>query len=179
MSYKGDDEQLIPASTSLTVQTATPGATMTSIATDILKWKHLPLPVRHCHKFKDTSITEPLISVPQVAINGYSTLMTPYNATIYDGNWKPVLRGDFNRHRRSYTIPLQQHAMTTRNHKPTPTRGNNRAQAMTAHQARDTPALIQFHHATAGFPTTGAWKAAVNKGFYIGWPGLTTERITK
>ena len=171
MSYKGDDEQLIPTSKSLTVQTATPGATMTSVATDILKWKHLPLPARLCHKFDDSTITEPLISVPQLAINGYSTLMTPYDATIYDGSWNPVLHGDFNRQRRSYTIPLEQHTMTADNHKP--------QFAMTAHQVRDTPALIQFHHATAGFPTTGTWKAAVNKGFYIGWPGLTTERITK
>ena len=148
---------------------------MTSAATDILKWKHLPLPVRHCHKFDDATITEPLISVPQLAINGYSTLMTPYNATIYDGSWKPVLHGNFNRLRRTYTIPLEQHAMTARDYT---TRGGL-PKAHLAYQSRDVPALIQFHHASAGYPTTGAWTTAVKKGYYVGWPGLTAERITK
>ena len=105
--------------------------------------------------------------------------MTPYNATIYDGSWTPVLQGKFNRQLRSYSIPLEQ-SMTVPSYITTdPTDTTHPHTAKSAYQSKDVPALIQFHHASAGFPTTGAWKAAVKKGYYIGWPGLTTDRITK
>jgi hypothetical protein len=36
-----------------------------------------------------------------------------------------------------------------------------------------TPALIQYLHATAGYPVKSTWLAAIKRGFYHSWPGLT------
>ena len=37
--------------------------------------------------------------------------------------------------------------------------------------------LIQYHHATAGFPPLSTFKDAISPNAYISWPGLTVARV--
>ena len=162
-SYKGEKEQKTPVG--ITVETATPGTTIQSTATDIINWPTIKPAAKQCHKFPDDKLTEPLVSVPQLALHGYSTLMTPTKAIVFDEQLKPVITGNFDRNKRAFQVPL-------------PTK-KPKEQANLAYEITSVPSLIKFHHASAGYPTTTTWKAAIRKGFYLGWPGLTETRVTK
>ena len=39
--------------------------------------------------------------------------------------------------------------------------------------------LARFLHATAGSPVVSTWIAAIKRGYYATWPGLTAELITR
>ena len=51
--------------------------------------------------------------------------------------------------------------------------------ALNAYAQRSTPKLMQFLHACAGFPTIATWTQAIDRGYYLGWPGLTASRVRK
>ena len=44
---------------------------------------------------------------------------------------------------------------------------------------RAIPDLITYLHAAAGYPVKQTWIRAIKQGHYIGWPGLTAERVHK
>ena len=37
--------------------------------------------------------------------------------------------------------------------------------------------IIQFYHATLGYPCTSTWCKFITAGYFIGWPGLTTVHV--
>ena len=39
--------------------------------------------------------------------------------------------------------------------------------------------LINFYHKTCCFLPTSIWIDATNKGYFVGWPGLTADRVRK
>ena len=39
--------------------------------------------------------------------------------------------------------------------------------------------LINFYHKTCCFLPTSIWIDAINKGYFVGWPGLTADRVRK
>ena len=39
--------------------------------------------------------------------------------------------------------------------------------------------LINFYHKTCCFLPTSIWIDAINKGYFVGWPGLTADRLRK
>ena len=41
------------------------------------------------------------------------------------------------------------------------------------------PDLITYLHAAAGYPVKQQWIRAIRQGNYVGWPGLTAERVQK
>ena len=43
----------------------------------------------------------------------------------------------------------------------------------------NTPALIAYLHATAGFPVKQTWLLAINRGAYTSWPGLNHTLVAK
>ena len=51
--------------------------------------------------------------------------------------------------------------------------------ALSAYKIHNIPKLVQFLHACAGFPTTTTWLQAINRGYFMGWPGLTTARVRR
>ena len=51
--------------------------------------------------------------------------------------------------------------------------------ASIAYSIKCVPKLIRYLHASAGFPVKEMWIAAIAKGWYITWPGLTIERVYK
>jgi hypothetical protein len=42
-----------------------------------------------------------------------------------------------------------------------------------------TPALIAYHHATAGYPVKQTWLDAIQRGAYKTWPGLTYKLVAR
>ena len=51
--------------------------------------------------------------------------------------------------------------------------------ASIAYSIKCVPKLIKYLHAAAGFPVKEMWIAAIAKGWYITWPGLTVDRVQK
>ena len=43
----------------------------------------------------------------------------------------------------------------------------------------NTPALIAYHHATAGYPVKQTWLDAIQRGAYKTWPGVTYKLIAR
>lgn len=52
----------------------------------------------------------------------------------------------------------------------------HRANAMTI---RTVPALINYYHMTLGAPPIKSWLNAINKGWFVSWPGLTAASVRK
>ena len=53
------------------------------------------------------------------------------------------------------------------------------AYATAAYIPKAIPDLITYLHAAAGFPVKKTWIRAIQQGHYIGWPGLTADRVHK
>lgn len=51
--------------------------------------------------------------------------------------------------------------------------------ANNAHDLPSIPALIKHHHAAARFPVKQSWLAAIERGNYATWPGLTVQAVRK
>ena len=51
--------------------------------------------------------------------------------------------------------------------------------AHNVHRIRSKEVLVDFLHRCAGYPMKKTWLAAIKKGFYATWPGLTAELVSK
>ena len=51
--------------------------------------------------------------------------------------------------------------------------------ANSIYECETTGQLIQFYHATMGFPVTSTWCKAIDAGYFRGWPGLTSKRVRR
>ena len=49
--------------------------------------------------------------------------------------------------------------------------------ALSAYAKQTIPQLVRYLHACAGYPTTNTWCQAINRGYYISWPGLNASRV--
>jgi len=47
------------------------------------------------------------------------------------------------------------------------------------YELKTQPELVQYLHASAGFPTKQMWLRAVRNRQYASWPGLTPEAVSK
>jgi hypothetical protein len=43
------------------------------------------------------------------------------------------------------------------------------------YELKTQPKLMQYHHASAGFPTKPTWLAAIKNKHFTSWPGLTLD----
>lgn len=191
-SYKGTDERMV--TDGITVGCAKNGVSMQSIATDKFDLPSLPDEMRTCHKFPDSDIAEPLFSTNKVTEAGGSVHLFPDNVYVCDAEGKTILRGVQVPHRRHAIVPLtktvpeanttipkdqQQHMdnITTVNG------GQTKSMALTTmYQPYDPDTvqkLVQFLHATAGYPVKSTWLKAIDKNYYLSWPGLNSDRVRK
>ena len=104
-SYKGKNEQATTGG--ILVKSAT-NQYIKAIATDELNIPTLSTPATVCHKFKDTELADPLISIPQLTKHGCNAQFTPHGAIITNTQGNTVLRGQFNHHKNAYTVDLDQ-----------------------------------------------------------------------
>ena len=51
--------------------------------------------------------------------------------------------------------------------------------ANSIYECNNTRQLIEFYHATMGYPVTSTWCKAIDAGYFQGWPGLTSKRVRK
>jgi hypothetical protein len=55
-------------------------------------------------------------------------------------------------------------------------------QALQAHnlyECSNTSDLINFYYATMGYPVISTWCKAIDRGYFRGWPGLTSDRVRR
>ena len=47
------------------------------------------------------------------------------------------------------------------------------------YKCENTQQLIEFYHATLGYPVVSIWTKAISAGYFQGWPGLTSTRVRR
>ena len=52
-------------------------------------------------------------------------------------------------------------------------------QAHSIYECKNTNQLINFYYATMGYPALATWCKAIDKGYFLGWNGLTSERACR
>ncbi|KAL7478501.1 hypothetical protein ACHAW6_004261 [Cyclotella cf. meneghiniana] len=50
-------------------------------------------------------------------------------------------------------------------------------QAHSIYECENTYQLINFYYATMGYPAISKWCKVINRGYFQGWPGLTSTRV--
>jgi len=56
---------------------------------------------------------------------------------------------------------------------------SDRAYGGTAYEPKGMAKHIAFLHAAAGYPTKTTWIKAIDNNNYLGWPGLTAQRVRR
>ena len=112
--------------------------------------------------------TNNLVSVCKLCDADCSAYFNKTTLTIYNKAGTPGAR----LWRINLTVPTKALSATaaTLHGQPSTTEAAKRA-----YDLPSTPALIEFLHATAGYPVKSTWLAAIKAGNYATWPGLTYE----
>ena len=153
-----------------------------SEATDKLQLPFVDEKAKECHKFQDDTIAESLLSVPQFSKSGCTTILAPNGATVLDPQGNVVLTGEFDTEKNAYLVDLDAQGIIqpatgpTTSSAPTPLA---KAFASITTELTAVPNLILFYHAAAGFPVKETWIRAIERGYFLTWPGLTTSRVKK
>jgi hypothetical protein len=168
-----------------------------SVSTDTLNFKKMNKGSNTCHKFKDDDMEYPLLSIPQLAKNGNNILMTEGKVLVIDRKKEElVLDGTMDPNRGLYLVPLYHYGKENRALTVSPMNNAQktlktaqvtnivreplkRALSASQYEVKAIPNLIRFLHAAAGYPVIKTWLKAIEKNYYIGWPGLTTKRVRK
>ena len=164
----------------------------TSVATDEFS---IPLPGkgRHYHAFQRGDINRPLLSVGRSCDEGCDEVRFNRTHCSFIKDDIEILRGYRDPVTKLYLLdqgPKTMDDISVRDHNrhayhdvtPTQPVGLGLPRQVTAHSAyaqRSIPGLMQFLHACAGFPTVATWTKAIDRGHYLGWPGLTASRVRK
>ena len=117
---------------------------MCATATDTLDLPQLPAEARECHKLRNISL--PLISVPKLCRAGCKDNFHQNTVTIIDHRGTELITGVRDPTHNLYIIKVPMRTPIAAVPTPHPTA----AGAYTLCPAKD---LIQYFHATAGFPT--------------------------
>ena len=129
-----------------------------------------------CHKLD--KITTPLYSVSQLCQNDLTVTFNDNGVSVNNSKGEEVMRGHLDLGRNLYIVPADNtvpyEAPKDRNIVET-----SQHRASIAYRIKCVPKLIRYLHAAAGFPVKEMWLAAIAKGWYIMWPGLTVARVQK
>jgi hypothetical protein len=110
-----------------------------------------------------------LISIGKSCDSGCTATFTAERVVITNNKQQQLLIGSREHHTGLWRLPLQTTAPTK-----APTQ-----QCHNAHQTKTLSTLINYLHAAAFSPVPSTWKAAIKKGFFISWPGLTVDAVNK
>ena len=146
------------------------GSYMQAVATDALALPQLPRQARACHKFNDIRI--PLISVPKLCEAGCTVDFQHDTVTITNKQGAPLVTGRRDPYRNLYMIDIPTGT-------PSPPIANVMASAGNAYTIRPMKKVMQYLHATAGFPPLKIFIAAIERNAYLTWPGLSKCNATK
>ena len=177
------------------------GDCKTSIATDKFD---LPLPpdCLDFHVFKRGEVQRPLLSVGKACDAGCHVHFNKFGCE-FAKEGKTLLTGYRDKRTGLYLLPNRAKTTDDIGPHPIPATANHmtvakddialgyssqcvrhgfhrsRHCALSAYDDTSIPQLIRYLHACAGFPVTDTWTAAIDQGYYLGWPGLTTARVRK
>jgi len=115
-----------------------------------------------------------LISTSHFADAGYATIFSGDQVNIYDQNDTIITVSCSVRNNNTDTVIVNRppsEFLSTR--PPTEEAVNN------VDELKMQPELVQYLHASTGFPTKPPWIKAVKNKQYAPWPGLTTEAVAK
>jgi hypothetical protein len=143
------------------------GAIMKATMTALLPLKQLKAGAREAIVVPD--IKQALMSVKQLADQGYTTIFHPYleGASVHDNDsfelviHKPPLLQAWREKGGLWTVPLADEV------------------AMNVYELPSTKEVIRFQHAALGFPTKATLLAAIRHKNLITFPGMTTENVNK
>uniref|UniRef100_A0A7S4ELS1 Uncharacterized protein n=1 Tax=Pseudo-nitzschia australis TaxID=44445 RepID=A0A7S4ELS1_9STRA len=166
-TYTSDDPQ--PTTLGISVGCAD-GTTMQATATDVLSIPELPGAARGCHKFQEISL--PLISVPKLYQAGYNVHFSKDKVNVTTSHGKHLLTGMMDKTRNLYLLPIPSQSPLGPATVPTPPHT-----AANAYTIRPTTTLLQYLHATAGFPPLSTFKDGIARNAYITWLGLTVALV--
>jgi hypothetical protein len=135
-------------------------------------------------------MTDPLVSIPQLAKNGNDILMTEGKVLVIDQEREVLVSdGTMDPHRGLYLVPLNHYGKENRALTVSPMNTAQRAlktaqvtnitTRVKEYEVKAIPNLIRFLHAAVGYPVIKTWSNAIEKNYYIGWPGLTAKRVRK
>ena len=188
-STVGTDRRL--SSRGITMATAS-GDCRHSIGTDAF---NLPLPPasRPFHLFRDNDLQRPLLSVGKACDAGCKVEFTRDDCT-FTCDGKLLLTGYRDPATKLYLLPTrcsQDDLHVPAHHRHTKHQLNitqplglglppqSPQLGLSAYTIQTVPALVRYLHACAGFPTATTWSDAINRGYYLSWPGLTSARVNK
>ena len=136
-----------------------------------LPLKNLPHSATHAHIFPDIKSAS-LLSIGQLCDSNCTAIFTKNDLTILNEEQHPVLNGVRNTVDGLWDVPLKQ-PNPNNNHTPP----NKLNAVLRLDKTKSDLAL--FLHAAAGYPTKSTLITAIKKGYFMTWPGLTTELIQK
>ena len=176
--YKGGNH--IPLALKVIVGCANYAA-IKSKAQDTIRFKNLPTEAKICHKFDE--ITTPLLSVSQLCKNKMTVTYNKKGVLENNSECETVICIHLYLGNTLYMVPADNtHAPTAPNETPRKTRNIvelSQHRASIAYSIKCVPKLIKYLHTAIGFPVKERWIAAIAKGWYITWPGLTVNRVNK
>lgn len=153
---------------------------MTSSHTATLNLQHLhpDLPPQATTAAVLPSLQQPLLSLGQFCDSGFDLILTASDVLLkkheevsqYDA--KSI--GKRNNATGLWDIPITPQSTTIHTRQTSSTQTANNAYNMQTKRE-----LITFLHAAAFSPTVTTWCAAIDKGFFCTWPGLTSAMVRK
>ena len=177
-SYEGENHN--PSAPKVTVG-CTNDAVIKSKGQDTIRFQKLPTDAKICHKFDET--TTPLLSVSQLCKNKMTVTFNNKGVLVNNSKGETVIRGHLDLGNNLYMVPADDtHAPTVQYEAPTATRNIvelSQHRASIVYSIKCVLKLIKYLHAAAGFPMKEMWVAAIAKGWYIIWLGLTVHRVNK
>jgi hypothetical protein len=136
-----------------------------------LNLSQLPEQAREAHIIPGLTHSS-LISIGKLCDSGCKATFDAKQVVI-TRNDKELISGPRDNQTGLWRIPLINHTPT--NTVPTPMH----MECNNAYQTHKIPELIQFLHAAAFSPVTSTWIAAIQRGFFQSWPGLTAAAVKK
>lgn len=124
--------------------------------------------------------TKALMSVKQLADQGYTTIFHPYSqgVSVHDNDGfklvtsKPPLLQGWRDQGGLWTVPLVEEAAISEEL-------NIDEAAMNVYELPSTKEVIRFLHAALGFPTKATLLTAIRNGNLVTFPGLTADNVNK
>lgn len=111
-----------------------------------------------------------LISLGQLADDNCTIILTKKELQVFK-SYKKILHGFRNNNDGLWDIPLP--------NSPLSLKPKNHMANVIIHKKQNINDLMQYFHATLYSPTKSTLLKAVKNGNFIGWPGLTSNNITK
>ena len=156
------------------------GGTMASTHSATLDLHHLhpDLPAQATTASVLPTLKQPLLSLGQFCDAGFDVVLTSTEVLLAKEN-KVRYANAKSIGQRNSTTGLWDIPLTPNAHAPTTTQLNNTHIANNAYTKQTKQQLVTWLHAAAFSPVVATWCAAIDRGYFLTWPGLTSALVRK